>query len=401
MTVVPFRAKTDQPSHVDQLLTQGDFQGVEELLANGLKATTPVRNIIAFEAVLMAWRHHHPCAENDPGLTPPIPESLAQALIQADLPQDEIEPGRTAISYALFYGQWDLALRLHQLGYAPEGSKSMLDYILQGSSARLGILHAHAFLPNDVEIEFDFMEHQAGPAERAQLEKIVTWVKPLTKFWPQNHIRPFEANSAVSLSVISRHNVFLDVLLSHGAHPDALSTISSDGRLVYASKSNALCAIETDNAKGLEILMRHGAHYDTSWVNTNQLSLLQCAALLGRVECLDALWPHVPDTIKSYDTVLAMMNAAHSGALPALDWFVIEKGISPFVETEPTGYTLLHQAALAGNVDTINHLLGYGLSWDHAAQNGVTPASLLLRDHPDLARAYQLSHSKVTLFKRK
>lgn len=65
------------------------------------------------------------------------------------------------------------------------------------------------------------------------------------------------------------------------------------------------------------------------------------------------------------------------------------------------GYTLLHQAALSGNWDSIEWLLENGLRWDQQANNGIRPLDVLRQHHPQLALKVEGAASNVRLFARK
>ena len=371
------------PHHLEQLLRRGQWEELAQALRSGPSPTLPIRGYPLFAAVLQSLQHHRVGSGYQ---APDVPLNLKKALLEMPTPTGAIsedQQGRqqTAVWWACWYGQLDVALDLVNKGYQVDTpDRTIWDAFLEGLFSRGPMVERtiHTRYGDALHIvSLDPME-----LERCRfwmLSPLVAAVKNKCSKWPGINTSPHD-NHCLSSLIVAGHGPLLHAFLNQGVHPDCDLYFQDDDGNIQPSPSRASeVAIEMQQEDILRLLMDYGAQWERS---VERQSLLDIAAMSGGLPCLDYLIRHAPIKQLAQELPGAMMHAVAAGRIPVAE-HLINTGAPLFIQTT-SGYTLLHQAAASGQLEMLEWLQDKGMDVHVEAVDGTTPMSLLKQIHPHL-----------------
>lgn len=361
------------PRHLEKLLVEENWIELAAALRNG-GAHVMVHHTPLWAAVMYSYS----IAQAKGSRAGVLPLDLTVLDLSSDvcfeLPQG---PKVTAVAWAAFCGQWHMCEQLIEQGFAIDTpSFSIWTAVMDGIGKRCAGTLQTFYLPGQDPLKIRTLTQRLDDRDRKELTQLVDCV------WQKQPLRTQEALHWLSLAVLFRQTDVLEIFLRHNLN---LSVEQTTG-----ATHPAVLAVETENLEALELLINHGAR----WISLDQRhSLLECAAVVQSKMSLQWVIDHAPSQILVRMLPNAMLYAT------ALGWVEGMEGLyqagTAVHQTALNGYNLMHQAAMSGQVQSIEWLLEKGLSLDQPGDNGVKPIDLLWQHHAHLAQRFSDTPSNV------
>ena len=362
-----------QPHHLEKLLLEENWTQLADALRNG-GAHVAVHNTPLWAAVMYSYSLSHPQGTRA--------RTLPVDLMVLDLSMDVCfrmpqGPKVTAVAWAAFCGQWNLCAQLIEQKFeidTPSFSfwTALMDGIGKRCSGKVETFH----LPGQDPLKIRTLTQRMDPSDRQDLNALVDMV------WHKQPLRTQEALHWLSLAVLFRQFDVLEILLSKNI---ALQTEQTTG-----AAHPAVLAVETENFEALELLLSKGAQ----WISVDHThSLLECATVASSLASVAWIVNHAPAHTLARMLPNAMVYATAMGWVEGMD--CLHEAGAAVHQTASNGYNLLHQAALSGQLRSVQWLLDQGLELETPATNGVRPLDLLWQHHPNIAQKFSQTPSNV------
>lgn len=361
------------PRHLEKLLVEENWTQLAAALRNG-GAHVMVHHTPLWAAVMYSYS----VSQSKGSHAGIIPVDLTVLDLSSDvcfeLPQG---PKVTAVAWAAFCGQWQMCEQLIAQGFAIDTpSFSFWTAVMDGIGKRCSGVLQTFYLPGQDPLKIRTLTQRLDDRDRKDLTHLVACV------WEKQPLRIQEALHWLSLAVLFRQTDVLEILLHHNLN---LSVEQTTG-----ATHPAVLAVETENFEALKLLINSGAR----WISLDQRhSLLECAVVVQSKSSLEWIIDHAPSQMLARMLPHAMLYATALGWVEGMEC-LYDAGTAVH-QTASNGYTLMHQAAVSGQVHSIEWLLAKGLSLDRAAENGIKPIDLLWQNHPHLAQRFSDTPSNV------
>ena len=395
------------PDNIDIMLEKGNWNGLVGALEGGVSPVLDIRGYPLFAAIMQSHHYHNPSTD---GSSVPLTHTLAKFISQSNIPFDVVSGSKdserqyTAITWAAYYGQWEIVHDFLKRNFQVDTkSYSIWLAIMEGYFERCSIRENEFEHINGKQVAMLALNQDISNNEQCALFKIVGALKSKVFLWPGEKLKT-EENAIFSSAIMFHQNALVKAFLINGVSPDVPSTdLLENGVLENISISPAEIAIDVGNIKALELLIEYNCSWGSDY-NTKDTanSLLDIAIMNGDIECLNLILNKCPTHRLQYDMPNAMMNAVAQGNVDFVK--LLKKFGGSFDGRTPSGYTLLHQAALMGNIEMIKFLVEEKLSWNDMSDSGVTPSDLLRQNNPNLVLKMGLekkSSNNIRLFSSK
>lgn len=361
------------PRHLEKILVEENWSELATALHNG-GAHVMVHNTPLWAAVMYSYSISQ-AKGSQAGV---LPLDLTVLDVSSDvcfeLPQG---PKVTAVAWAAFCGQWQMCEQLIAQEFVIDTpSFSFWTAVMDGIGKRCSGKLQTFYLPGQEPLKIRTLTQRLDDHDRNELTHLVASV------WERQPLRTQEALHWLSLAVLFRQTDVLEILLHHNLN---LSVEQTTG-----ATHPAVLAVETANFEALDLLLSFGAR----WISLDQRhSLLECATVVQSRSSVQWIIDHAPAQMLVRMLPNAMLYATALGWVEGME--CLYRAGSAVHQSASNGYTLMHQAAMSGQVQSIEWLLAKGLSLDEPAKNGIKPIDLLWQHHSHLAQRFSDTPSNV------
>lgn len=378
------------------MLREGQWEELSSALKNGLSPAQMVNGFPLFVAILQAAHHqhqeHHQRQQHDyrPVVMAP---SLRAHLVNLQWPDVlHVHEGKqkTAVSWACFYGHLDLALDLIKKGHKIDTLDwPIWDAMIEGLLTRGPMINKNVRTKGQDYLEIVVLDKEKlDQVNWFLLSDLIGAVKNDCSKWPGKNLEQEHHNHVLSSMIIAGHLPLIRSLVQHGVDPDCLLYFEdSDGQIKPSTTRACEIAVEMQHDDILKVLMEHGARWGASG-SKNDYSLLDVCAMVGHEQSLEYVLRHCPVRQLCHDLPDAMLNAVAYGNLDVVKR--LHEAGAPVRLKTPSGFTLMHQAALGGHLDVIFWLHQNGADWNDPSSSGLLPMDLLAQHHPKLSKTFTL-----------
>ena len=384
MSVLDFPT-LNPPPLLRESLAKGHWKKIVSGLENGLNPLMPIDNIPLYASILKHWAQQN--IETDFNIKPLTPElKKSWKAVSPDTHQE-----KTALCWAVYFGQWGLALELLKEGCSVDTTSwSLWEALLFGGMERFPLHEMCITQLSGNEIQLKVVSSEAQLNHPHGVFKIMQLAKEKTTSWPQTM---HSSSSPFLLSIVMHQHQALEGFLNIGISPNIVIHPRSDPTdkqgFFFDHLFPIQVAIETGNHVALNMLLQAGA--DPSVPLQNNFSALDCAIITKQKLCLEVLLSKVPQSTLQKMLPFAIIYAVAENDFDAVVC-LLDAGASVHTKTA-SGYNLLHQAAMTADKLMVDFLMQNGLELSAPAENGVRPFDLMKIHNPELAKRFPLGES--------
>lgn len=361
------------PRRLEKLLLEERWTELAEALRNG-GAHVLVHETPLWAAIMQGYS----LANLRGTLAAPLPMDLSVLDVNTQtcfsLPQG---PAVTAVAWGAFCGQWQWTEQLIAQGFTVDTSSFPIwTALMDGASRRAPAQRRTVQLVEQDPITVRALTQRLSPLDREGLARVVDAV------WAQQPLRTQEALYWLALTVLFQQRDMMELILAKQPNLNVEQTTGATHPAVLAA--------ETNDVEALEVLVAHGA----PWILPSRThSLLDFSVMADALESVDWIVRNAPPQTLVRMLPNAMVYASAFGRVDVLS--ALHQVGAAVGQTASNGYNLLHQAAVSGQMESIEWLMEQGLSLNTPAHNGIRPLDLLWQHHPKLAQRFSDNPSNV------